>query len=168
MTDRQPGAPGQYKMTVDASQSQKLMTGEPVTVTLTRDDQPLVEGTPYNKASVLPDDLAAKVCPDVTDPTPADALKGMTVKSVEATLTTSGWSSSSTGGYVQTITVSGLTDEKKAKSYPVWPSSLTQKIALAEETAKVRACTRSGNKMTFEAWEEKPASNIPIIVEVYV
>lgn len=168
MTDRQPGSPGQYKMTVDASESQKLLTGEPVTVTLTRDDQPLVEGTPYNKASVLPDDLAAKVCPEVTDPTPADALRGMTVKTQEYTLTSGGWTSSSTGGYVQTITVSGLTDEKKAKSYPVWPSSLSQKIALAEETAKVRACTRSGNKMTFECWEEKPGANIPIVVEVYV
>lgn len=168
MTDRQPGAPGQYIMTVNASESQKLMTGEPVTVTLTRDDQPIVEGTPYNKASVLPDDLAARICPSVTDPTPADALDGLTAKTQEFTLTTGGWSSSSTGGYVQTITVSGLTDEKKAKSYPVWPSSLSQKIALAEETAKVRACTRSGNKMTFECWEEKPASNIPIVVEVYV
>ena len=80
MTDRVPGAPGQYKMTVSAEEAQKLLTGEAVTVTLVRNDQPLVEGTPYNKASVLPDDLAAQICPNVTDPTPADALRGLLPK----------------------------------------------------------------------------------------
>ena len=49
MTDRVPGAPGQYTMTVSASEVQKMLTGEAVSVTLVRDDQPLVEGTPYNK-----------------------------------------------------------------------------------------------------------------------
>lgn len=76
MTDRVPGAPGQYTMTVSASEAQKLLTGEAVTVTLVRNDQPLVEGTPYNKASVLPDDLALILCPSASDPTPADALRG--------------------------------------------------------------------------------------------
>lgn len=80
MTDRVPGAPGQYTMSVAASEAQKILTGEDVTVTLTRDDQPLVEGTPYNKQSVLPDDLAEKICPEVTDPTPADAFRGLIVK----------------------------------------------------------------------------------------
>lgn len=74
MTDRQPGAPGQYRMTPDASTVQKFLTGETITVTLERDDQPVVEGTPYNKASVLPDELAKVLCPDILDPTPADAL----------------------------------------------------------------------------------------------
>lgn len=91
MTDRIPGAPGQYKMIVDASQSQKLLTGEAVTVTLTRDDMPVVEGTPYNKASVLPDDLAAKICPSVSDPTPADALDGLAGVNDTATLPAENW-----------------------------------------------------------------------------
>lgn len=81
MTDRVPGAPGQYTMTVSAEEAQKLLTGEAVTVTLVRNDQPLVEGTPYNKASVLPDDLAAQICPDVADPTPADAFRGLLPRS---------------------------------------------------------------------------------------
>lgn len=168
MTDRIPGAPGQYTMTVDASEAQNLLIGEAVTVTLVRNDQPIVEGTPYNKASVLPDDLAAKVCPDITDPTPADALKGMTAKTQEHILTASGWTASSTEGFVQTVSVAGLTDEKKAKAYPNWPAALADKLALAEETIKVKACSRRGTRMTFECWEEKPAMNIPIIVEVYV
>ena len=52
MTDRVPGMPGQYKLT---------MNGQTLSVTIERDDQPLVEGTPYNKASVLPDSLANKL-----------------------------------------------------------------------------------------------------------
>lgn len=80
MTDRVPGAPGQYTMTVSAEEAQKLLTGEAVTITLKRDDRPLVEGTPYNKASVLPDDLAAQICPNVSDPTPADALRALMPK----------------------------------------------------------------------------------------
>ena len=80
MTDRVPGAPGQYTMTVSAEEAQKLLTGEAVTITLKRDDRPLVEGTPYNKASVLPDDLAAQICPNVSDPTPADALRALLPK----------------------------------------------------------------------------------------
>ena len=92
MTDRQPGAPGQYIMTVDASVAQKLLTGEPVPVVLKRDDLPIVEGTPYNKASVLPDELAAKICPAAADPTPADAYSGLLGFSSQAILYSGAWS----------------------------------------------------------------------------
>lgn len=80
MTDRVPGAPGQYILTVSAAEAQKILTGEPVAVTLKRDDQPLVEGTPYNKAAVLPDKLASILCPGALDPTPADAFLGVLKK----------------------------------------------------------------------------------------
>lgn len=77
MTDRVPGAPGQYKATVTEAELQKLQAGEAFTITLTRDDQPITEGTPYSKAAVLPDELAALLCPDIADPTPADALAAL-------------------------------------------------------------------------------------------
>lgn len=77
MTDRIPGAPGQYKATVTQEAFEKLQIGEEFSITITRDDQPIVEGTPYSKAAVLPDELAAQVCPGVEDPTPADALRAL-------------------------------------------------------------------------------------------
>lgn len=77
MKDRQSGAPGQYKAVITAAELQKMQTGEAFVITMTRDDQPLVEGTPYNKASVLPDDLAEQICPDILDPTPADAFRAL-------------------------------------------------------------------------------------------
>ena len=83
MHDRQPGAPGQYKMDVSSEELQKLLNGEQCTVVMTRDDQPIAEGTPYNKASVLPDDLAALICPDVVDPTLADALRSLFANSTK-------------------------------------------------------------------------------------
>lgn len=74
MKDRVPGAPGRYRGSLPVSEFQKLQKGEPFAITLTRDDAPVVAGTPYSKAAVLPDTLAAKLCPGMADPTPADAL----------------------------------------------------------------------------------------------
>ena len=77
MTDRIPGAPGQFKAVVTEEELLKMQSGEEFTITMTRDDQPIVEGTPYSKAAVLPDALAQSLCPNVEDPTPADALKAL-------------------------------------------------------------------------------------------
>lgn len=86
MTDRVPGAPGQYKAVVTDSELEKMQSGEEFTITLTRDDHPITEGTPYSKAAVLPDSLAAILCPEVEDPTPADALRGLYNKGAESSL----------------------------------------------------------------------------------
>ena len=74
MQDRQPGKPGQYKATLTAAEFQKMQLGQQFTITMIRDDQPIVEGTPYSKAAVLPDSLAQIVCPNIANPTPADAF----------------------------------------------------------------------------------------------
>lgn len=81
MTDRVPGAPGQYKAVITESELQKMQTGEQFTITMTRDDQPITEGTPYSKATVLPDELAKKLCPDIEDPSPADAFRELNNRS---------------------------------------------------------------------------------------
>lgn len=77
MTDRQVASPGQYKAVVSVAELEKMQNGEEFVVRLTRDDHPLTEGTPYNKESVLPDELAAAICPDVLDPVPADAFAAL-------------------------------------------------------------------------------------------
>lgn len=84
MTDRVPGAPGQYKAVVTAEDLAKLQAAEQFTITLTRDDQPITEGTPYSKAAVLPDALAEKLCPGAEDPTPADALHALHARAEES------------------------------------------------------------------------------------
>lgn len=84
MTDRVPGAPGQYRAVITAEEQQKLAASEAFIITLTRDDQPLKEGTPYSKAAVLPDEVAQVLCPSVEDPTPADAFAALAARAVES------------------------------------------------------------------------------------
>ena len=87
MQDRQPGAPGQYKATLTPAEFQKMQAGEQFSITMVRDDQPIVEGTPYSKAAVLPDDLAEVICPDVLNPTPADALAALMPRNGKSPMT---------------------------------------------------------------------------------
>ena len=77
MTDRQTDSPGQYKAVVTTAELAKMQNGEEFVINLVRDDHPITEGTPYNKESVLPDELAEQLCPDIEDPTPADAFRGL-------------------------------------------------------------------------------------------
>lgn len=85
MKDRIPGAPGQYKAVVTEEELLKMQAGEAFVITMTRDDQPIEEGTPYNKAAVLPDVLAQQLCPDIEDPTPADAFDALASRMKEST-----------------------------------------------------------------------------------
>ena len=73
MTDRIPGAPGRYQ----AQFADGELAGKEFTVTLRRDDNPITEGTPYNKANVLPDALAVQLCPELPDPAPKDAFNAL-------------------------------------------------------------------------------------------
>ncbi len=84
MRDRVPGAPGQYQAVITPQEQAKLMASEPFVLTLTRDDHPITEGTPYSKAAVLPDALAASLCPNLEDPTPADAFAALHEKALES------------------------------------------------------------------------------------
>lgn len=80
MKDRISRKPGRYTATVPGEDIPDLQAGKPFSITLTRDDDPEVIGTPYSKAAVLPDSLAEEICPDVEDPTPADAFNGIIQK----------------------------------------------------------------------------------------
>ena len=86
--------------------------------------------------------------------------------SVSATLTVAGWSASAP--YTQSVTVSGLTDAKRAMAYPVYGSNTATNLALKEACGMVSFASRSGSTLTFTCLEDKPTVNIPITVEVYV
>lgn len=154
MTDRQPGAPGQYVMTVSAAEVQNLLTGNPVTVILVRDDQPAVEGTPYNKASVLPDKLAEKICPSVPDPTPADAFAGLLGSSSQITLLAAAWTNRQ-----QKIPVSGVTDKNNVI---VAPAPVGDNDA-EYSSCGVRCIAQSAGFLTFECTY---APSVDLIVNV--
>lgn len=158
MTDRQPGAPGQYKM---------IMNGAEYTVTLTRDDQPLVEGTPINKATFLPDDLAAKVCPGVVDPTPADALEGLRKKKVQGTLFANNWK---TAGemFSQTLAISDVKgdDNESVRVWPIYSGVKATDEKIREASAAVYRAETGAGRIVFYCLEDAPENDVPIMVEV--
>lgn len=90
MTDRLPGSPGKYSAVVAGGELQKMQTGKPFAITLQLDDDPVREGTPYSKAAVLPDELAAKLCPETEDPAPKDAIRGLWEKKADSIRSKSG------------------------------------------------------------------------------
>lgn len=94
------------------------------------------------------------------------ALNGVKTVSVSATLTVAGWTGSAP--YVQSVTITGLTDAKKAMAYPTYGSDTPTNIALKEACGMVSFASRSGNVLTFTCLEDKPSVDIPIAVEVYV
>lgn len=94
------------------------------------------------------------------------ALNGVKTVSVSATLTVAGWTGSAP--YAQSVTITGLTDAKKAMAYPVYGSDTPTNVALKEACGMVSFASRSGSVLTFTCLEDKPAVNIPITVEVYV
>ena len=94
------------------------------------------------------------------------ALNGVKTVSVSATLTVAGWTGSAL--YVQSVTITGLTDAKKAMAYPVYGSDTATNLALKEACGMVSFASRSGSVLTFTCLEDKPTVDIPITVEVYV
>lgn len=94
------------------------------------------------------------------------ALNGVKTVSVSATLTVAGWTGSAP--YVQPVTITGLTDAKKAMAYPVYGSDTATNLSLKEACGMVSFASRSGGTMTFTCLEDKPTVDIPITVEVYV
>ena len=94
------------------------------------------------------------------------ALNSVKTVSVSATLTVAGWSASAP--YTQSVTVSGLTDTKRAMAYPVYGSNTATNLALKEACGMVSFASRLGSTLTFTCLEDKPTVNIPITVEVYV
>lgn len=94
------------------------------------------------------------------------SLNGVKTVSVSATLTVAGWTGSAP--YVQPVTITGLTDAKKAMAYPVYGSDTATNLALKEACGMVSFASRSDNVLTFTCLEDKPTVDIPITVEVYV
>ena len=89
MKDRISGSPGRYRAIVETSDLQNMKDGYPFNITLSRDDDPIEDGTPYCKDTILPDDVADALCPGMTNPNPADALRSV-ASAIDALRTSSG------------------------------------------------------------------------------
>lgn len=90
----------------------------------------------------------------------------VTTTPVPAALPMSGWTGS--GPYTQTVTVAGLTDERKAMVYPEYGDNAEGNLTMREACACVSYAKRDGSSITFTCLEDKPGADITVIVEVYV
>lgn len=165
MHDRQPGAPGQYKAVIAAEELLKMQAGDQFVITMTRDDQPIKEGTPYSKASVLPDDLAEQICPGVTDPTPADAFRGVAAQRCTATLNASAWTGE-TAPYTQTVAVTWMLSMDHPHVSLVYSGDNDTRIAQREAWGMVDDIDSGDGTITFTCFEGKPEADITIQIEV--
>lgn len=86
---------------------------------------------------------------------------------VSITLTAAGWAGSN-APYVQPVTVTGLTDAKRAAAYPVYGTVADDNLELKEACGMVSFASRDGSTVTFTCLEDKPEVDIPVCVEVYV
>lgn len=145
MTDRVPGNPGQYTASLTAAQLQKLLAGEEFTIVLIRNDNPITEGTPYSKEAVLPDALAADLCPDTQDPTPAQALQALTQRLASNTESLSGGISTaqSTAEAAQSTANTAVSNAATAQS----TANTAVSNAATAQTAATNANNNANTKM---------------------
>ena len=93
-------------------------------------------GTPYNKESVLPDSVAQLICPDVEDPTPADALR-----SLQAGKASAGY------GYGEVpINLGSVTDDA------TFLAKLNEQFAKTVSKTRLVVFTRNGNAWLGELY----------------
>lgn len=73
-----------------------------------------------------------------------------------------------TAPYFQTVEVNGLTNEKTADGYPVYPGIYEADLAMQEACSCVSYAMRDGTDVTFYCLSYKPETDITIDVEVGV
>lgn len=155
MTDRKPKYP--HRVLV------KRENGTQEAVTWEYADQPLAQGTPLCKATLLDDTTARAILPGVSDPTVNQALAALGQKqqaaaSVTVTLAAAGWGS--TAPYSQTVSVAGMTAAWRPGAPVAVPAGSPDGAALmtlSENAGYIRLIESGEGKLKFVCPAYKPA-----------
>ena len=103
---------------------------------------------------------------DPTEDTQATRKGYVDTTAVSVTIPASGWTGS--GPYTQTVTVAALTDGRRCMVYPAYGDDTATNLAMREACGCLSYTKRDGQNVTFTCFEDKPAVDIDVIVEVYV
>lgn len=103
---------------------------------------------------------------DPTEDTQAARKGYVDTTAVSMTIPAAGWVGS--GPYTQTITVAALTDGRLCMVYPAYGDDADANLAMREACGCVSYSKREGQNVVFTCLEDKPETDIAVIVEVYV
>lgn len=117
------------------------------------------------QVTALVNELRAKLG-EVEEQTYYASKEYVKTTAVQVILPAAGWAGS--GPYTQTITVDGLTDERRAMVYPEYGNDTEANLAMLEACGCVSYAKRDGSNITITCLEDKPAVDITVTVEVYV
>lgn len=151
MENRQPTKPGRIKLTDDSGNVKYYY--------MERADEPTVEGTPLNKATLFDSENESRYACVL----PNDALKMLT-KEWQVSVPAAGWSAAvnEEGYYTQTIAVDGMREVFKPNFMPLY--GLANSIDNIENAFSViKRMTTANGSVTFMAIE-RPDSDITIRV----
>lgn len=185
MVDRKPTYKNRVLITKESDGSQEYITWEHA-------DEPITEGTPLNRQTLLSDDTATELglsSEDEQTPNGAfaklnsdlaaekESVSSVTrrvahveddieaLAGVTVTLSASGWSSSVP--YTQSVTVTPMTANWKP-GIPSIPKSgtvnVTTSLAELEALRCINAISSGTNTLTFMCFEDKPATSITVDV----
>ena len=151
MENRVPTKPNRIKLTDDS--------GNIKYYTMERADEPTVEGTPLNKATLFDSENENRYGCDL----PNDALKMLT-KEWQVSVPANGWSATVNGEgyYTQTIAVEGMREVFKPNFMPLYGTAATVD-AVDEVFSVIKRMTTSNGNVTFMA-TEVPKNDITIRV----
>ena len=153
MQDRVPTYAGRVRLTPVQNQDNIY--------DLVRADEPIQEGTPLNKSTLLTDETA-QAMGLTSDATPNDAFSQLTSKTVNATLTVAGWGAEDVS---QTVAVIGVTASNNIVVSLSENSTADEVSASAE--AMVRATAQGDGTVTFTCLSGT-APAIPLTVSVVI
>ena len=151
MLDRQPTKPGRIKLTDDSGNSQYY--------TMERADEPTVEGTPLNKATLFDSANSERYACGV----PSEAFELLT-KEWQVNVPASGWSAdvNSEGYYTQTIAVDGMREVFKPNFMPLY-GAVADVDNVENAFSVIKRMSTADGSVTFMAIEH-PDSDITIRV----
>ena len=151
MENRIPTKPGRIKLTDDSGNSQYY--------TMERADEPTVEGTPLNEATLFDSENESRYACSL----PNDALKMLT-KEWQVNVPAAGWSAAvnEEGYYTQTITVAGMKSVYQPNFMPLYELA-TGVDAVDDAFSVIKRMTTADGSVTFLAMDI-PANDITIRV----
>lgn len=141
MIDRQPTNPGRVKLTLD--------DGTVLNGVLSRDDSPVVEGTPLNKATLFNSNNEERYSVQ----TPSAAFE-LLAQDIIITLYSDKWSETvnTSGYYEQTVLVDGMS-ENHQPIFALELGDLNTLDALQEAFSYIPRAITSNGSITFYAFE---------------